>query len=221
VNLASGTIQTIAGNGIAGYSGDGIATSSSLNFPNQITADHNGNVFIADQNNCLLRWVDPAGQLVTFAGLPAGWNYSGDGGPATAAALSAPSGITQAGNGDFFAVDMLNNVVRKVTAFAGYGRSTAGLSFSSQKVGKVSKPRSITLSAIGPVTFTGIMVPPGFKESDNCTGRKLDAGDTCQINVAFAPAASGSTAGPLTIVSNAFFASQGNTVNLAGMGAVK
>jgi hypothetical protein len=218
VNLIGGTLETIAGNGIAGYSGDGIAINNSLFDPNQITSDRSGNVFIADQNNNLLRWVDPAGQIVSFAGIPGVYGYSGDGGAATAAALNVPTGITQESSGNFYVSDMFNNVIRKVTAFAGYGRSTAQLTFEKQRIGSSCRHQSITLSAIGPVTIRGITTPAGFKEIDNCRGRRLDAGETCRIDVAFTPTKGGIVEGKLSIASNAFFANQGNTVDLTGEG---
>jgi sugar lactone lactonase YvrE len=221
VSLAFGTIQTIAGNGIAGYSGDGIAIDNSLNYPNQIAVDASGNLFIADQNNNLLRWIDPAGQLVTFAGLPpttpgGNYGYTGDGGPAKLATFNTPSGITQDSYGNFYAADSNNNVVREVTAFAGYGRSTAHLTFEKQPIGSRCRHQSITLSAIGPVTIREITTPEGFTEIDNCKGRRLDAGETCNIDVAFKPTRNGTVQGSLTIASDAFFTNQGNTVALEG-----
>lgn len=216
VTLATGNLQTIAGTGTAGYSGDGIATRNSLSYPNQVTADSNGNIFIADQGNALLRWVDPAGQLVSFAGLPDVFNYTGDGGPATEAAINSPSGVTQDSYGNFYAADSQNGVIRKVSAFAGYGRSTPSLTFTKPQLGSNRRPQPITLSAIGPVTIYSISIPAGFKETDDCVGRNLHRGDTCEIDVTFTSPKGSITPGTLTIASNAFFANQGNTVALVG-----
>jgi sugar lactone lactonase YvrE len=71
---ATGKISTFAGTGIMGYSGDGgKATKATLNLPAGVTADKNGNVFIADQNNNVIRKVDKTGKITTFAGINDGY----------------------------------------------------------------------------------------------------------------------------------------------------
>jgi sugar lactone lactonase YvrE len=67
--LTHGSISTFAGTGLTGYSGDGgPATSAMLNLPNAVAADKNGNVFIADGFNNVVRRVDSLGNITTFAG---------------------------------------------------------------------------------------------------------------------------------------------------------
>jgi trimeric autotransporter adhesin len=94
-----GIITTIAGNGTAGFSGDGgIATSSSFYTPNAVAVDASGNLFIADFANNRIRKVSSSGVITTYAGkgpscIPSGppcGGFSGDGGPATAASLNMP-----------------------------------------------------------------------------------------------------------------------------------
>ncbi len=223
VDGASGIITTVAGTGAATYTGEGIATANALNLPAGVAVDANGNLFLADQVNNILRWVDPAGQMVTFAGSPPGSpqgtnGFAGDGGLATQALMSNPQSISLNGSGDTYFVDYGSDRIRKVTAFAGYGRSTASLMFGSQATGTVSASQIVTLSAIGEVTIGSIGVPAGFKETDNCDGAKLTAGQTCEINVSFAPTQGGPAQGTLSIASDAFFAGQGNTVELSGNG---
>jgi streptogramin lyase len=223
VNPTSGLITIVAGGVGSGYNGDGAATTRLLNSPQGVAADANGNVFFADDNNSILRWVDPGGQMVTFAGSPPGSKggsngFAGDGGPATKALLSGPRGITQDSEGNFYFTDRNNGRVRKVTAFAGYGRSTGGLNFFDVKAGTTSAAQTITLSAIGPVTIETVSVPKGFKAVNHCRGVKLTRGETCTIDVSFAPAQAGSFSGNLTINSDAYFTTQGNTVALSGMG---
>jgi sugar lactone lactonase YvrE len=109
-----GTISTIAGNGTAGYSGDGDpATTAALYNPCGIVADTNGNIYIADQQNNVIRRVNKAGTISTFAGNHLN-GYSGDGGPATAARLNTPGGLTIDGEGCIYLADQGNNRIRKI-----------------------------------------------------------------------------------------------------------
>src|SRR5262249_46047990 len=88
-----GTISTVAGNGTAGFGGDGgPATNASLNHPSGVALDSTGNLYIADNSNERVRKVTPAGTIVTVAGN--GYEgFSGDGGPAVGASLSGPTGV--------------------------------------------------------------------------------------------------------------------------------
>jgi hypothetical protein len=224
VDAVTGIISTVAGSGSAGYTGDGLAIGNDLNTPQGATADANGNLFFGDTTNNLVRWVDPAGQLVTIAGesptTPGGnYGFDGDGGPATEALMANPNSVARDVEGNLYVADYMNGRVRKITAFAGYGRSTASLDFSEvQQIGTTSGFEPVTLSAIGPVTIDGITVTAGFSEIDDCIGNQLAAGDTCEIDVYFSPTKSGPTTGMLTIASDAFFKNQGNTVDLVGEG---
>jgi|GEM_PF-969054 len=110
----SGNISTIAGTGTAGYSGDGgPATSAQLSYPAGITFDSSGNMYIVDQGNNCIRKVDSAGNISTVAGTGTA-GYSGDGGPATSAQLSYPSGLTFDSSGNMYIADKSNNRIRKV-----------------------------------------------------------------------------------------------------------
>jgi sugar lactone lactonase YvrE len=127
-----GIISTVAGNGTAGFSGDGgPATSAALNGPNGVAVDANGNLFIADQLNRRIRKVTPGGIISTFAGNGTS-GFSGDGGPATKAALASPSGEAVDASGNLFFADLGNQRIREVTpqgvisTVAGMG--TAGFS---------------------------------------------------------------------------------------------
>ena len=102
-----------AGTGVPGFSGDGgSAASAALNSVNDLAADLNGNLFIAD--GMRLRRVDPSGNIVTVAG--DGYVHSvGDGGPATAAQLYQPSALTLDSTGNLFIADSGTERVRQVT----------------------------------------------------------------------------------------------------------
>src|ERR1700744_6468750 len=90
---AAGIITTIAGNGSRTYSGDGVqATAAALNDPSAVAVDAVGNVYIADASNNRIRMVNTSGMISTFAGNGT-LSFSGDGGQATAAGLSYPTGL--------------------------------------------------------------------------------------------------------------------------------
>ena len=123
----SGTITTVAGNGKPGYAGDGgPAKSAELSGPQTVTALPSGGLLISDTNNSVVRQVDASGRITTFAGNGAA-GLSGNGGPATAAALNSPQATAVDANGDILIDDCGSNEIRKVdhtgtiTAFAGNG----------------------------------------------------------------------------------------------------
>jgi hypothetical protein len=108
-----GVITTVAGNGTQGHSGDGgAATNAELNNPSGVAVDAFGNVFIADTDNQCIREVGTDGIITTVAG--GGTNGLGDGGPATNAELSDPSGVAVDASGNLFIADYYNNRIREV-----------------------------------------------------------------------------------------------------------
>ncbi|MGD1095611.1 MAG: hypothetical protein ABSB35_26900 [Bryobacteraceae bacterium] len=111
----SGIINTIAGNGTPGYSGDGgLATQAQLQFPGGIAIDNYGNIDIADTTNNVIRQVFPGGNIITFAGVGVA-GYAGDGAPATAAYLSHPADVAVDPSGNVYIADTENAVIRQVT----------------------------------------------------------------------------------------------------------
>ncbi|MCD6011184.1 MAG: hypothetical protein K0Q79_1046 [Flavipsychrobacter sp.] len=111
-----GTIETIAGNGTIGYSGDGgSAVNAKLYSPVAVAVDPLGQVYIADYFNNAVRKINGSGIITTFAGTgPAG--YSGDGGAANAAKLRNPAGVAVFGFGPVYIADQGNNVIRVVNS---------------------------------------------------------------------------------------------------------
>ena len=139
VLAAAGDISTVAGNGTAGFRGDGgtansaqlnflctegfsgdggLATSAQLVFPPGVALDSSGNLFIADNGNHRIRKVDTSGNISTVAGTGAtaalSGGFSGDGGPATSAQLLSPTGVVVDSSGNLFISDHYNHRIRKV-----------------------------------------------------------------------------------------------------------
>ena len=123
----SGIISTIAGTGVAGYSGDGgPATLAELNQPWSLIMDATGNLYFSDAANQVVRKIDTTGIITTVAGNGIA-GYGGDGGPATQASLNTPSGVAVDSIGNLYIADRFNHRVRIVdptgiiNTFAGNG----------------------------------------------------------------------------------------------------
>ena len=109
-----GHISTVAGNGQQGFSGDGgPARSASLSEPRAVAVLAGGGFLISDTRNNRVREVWPDGDISTVAGNGDG-DASGDGGPATAAAV-APYGLAVLPDGGFLIAERYNERVREVS----------------------------------------------------------------------------------------------------------
>lgn len=124
-----GNIDTVAGTGQAGDSGDGgPAALAALNYPEGIAVDIAGNIFIADTRNHRIRKVDTSGTITAVAGVSSplgGGGYSGDGGPAVQAKFAYPRGISIDADGNLLIADGDNGRIRKVVG--GIVTTVAGL----------------------------------------------------------------------------------------------
>ena len=127
VDVATGIITTVAGNGIPGFSGDGgSATSASLNFPRGVDVDSSGNIYIADTINNRIRKVTAATGIITTVAGNGIFGFSGDGGAATSARLASPLGVDVDSSGNLYIADSNNNRIRKVTVATGIITTVAG-----------------------------------------------------------------------------------------------
>ena len=153
----AGIISTVAGNGTAGYSGDGgPATAAEINNPYGVAIDGSGNIYIADYYNNRIRKVTPAGIITTVAGNGT-LAYAGDGGYATAAELNDPTGVAVDGNGNLYIADFGNSRIRKVNA-AGVistisGNGTAGYSGDggAATAAEINNPYAVAIDGSGNV----------------------------------------------------------------------
>ena len=119
IEVASGIIKTIAGNGTNGFYGDGLpSTVSVLSAPSSICFDKHGNLYISDQNNYRVRKINPAGIISTFAG-SGGFSATGtgDGGQATNATFNMLAGLVSDKIGNIYISDANAAKVRKVDTF--------------------------------------------------------------------------------------------------------
>ena len=123
----SGIITTVAGNGILGFAGDGgLATEASLSHPTNLFVDESSHLYIADSGNSRIRMVDGSGLITTVAGNGA-FDFSGDGGPATRAALFYPNGVFLDRLDNIYISDGDNHRIRMVEALSGMITTVAGV----------------------------------------------------------------------------------------------
>ena len=152
-----GMINTIAGKGLPGFSGDGgPAVNAMLNFPSSVAVDASGNLYIADQANNRIRMVSTTGIISTVVGSN-GLNGLGDGGPATSAQIIAPQGVTIDSAGNLYISDSGENLIRKVgsdgaiTTIAGNGRCCYSNDGIPAALAPVNVPWGIATNANGNV----------------------------------------------------------------------
>ena len=155
--IAGGFITTVAGQGFVFYNGDGPALTTDLD-PYSLAVDSSGNVVIADRYNNRIRKL-AAGAISTIAG-NGSYNFFGDGGPATSAALGLSMGVNGMAldaTGNLYFVDSLNNRVRKVTptgtisTVAGNGTSGYNGDGITATAAQLNVPTGVAVDAAGTI----------------------------------------------------------------------
>jgi uncharacterized protein (TIGR03437 family) len=194
--ISSGTINTVAGNGTLGYTGDGAAATSAEMFgPSGIAVDSSGNIYIADTDNHVIREVTTNGNISTIAGDNTG-GYAGDGAAAVDAELELPTGVAVDSSGNVYIADAGNNVIREVSG--GNINTIVGASLpqelndpetilvdsslnlyiseqSGYRIAKFSNQTLTTLAGNGEIGAAGDNGPGIDAELDEPTGIALDS----------------------------------------------
>ncbi|MBU6429173.1 MAG: hypothetical protein KGR26_09205, partial [Cyanobacteria bacterium REEB65] len=108
----AGIVTTLAGNGIAGYA-DGASSSAEFSEPQDIALDSQGNIYLSDYNNNVIRKISPAGWVSTYAGngTPGLTN-----GATSSAQFAGPTGLAMDASGNLYVADRLNNAIREISA---------------------------------------------------------------------------------------------------------
>ena len=186
----NGIITTVAGNGTwANREDGGVAVQSSVDWPTGLTADKNGNIFIAEYNANRIRKVDTRGIITTVAGTGS-QGYSGDGGPALQASVNYPYSVATDRIGSIYIAATYNHRVRKVdtngiiTSVAGTGASGFGGDGGPAMLGKLSYPvsavvddaRNLYITDYGNNRIRKISLSGAFK-SISATGQSIVADD--------------------------------------------
>ena len=117
VDALTRNITTVAGNGVADFSGDGgQASDASLNTPTGVALDVNDNLYIADSSNRRVRKVDASTGIISTVAGNGECCFGGDGGPATDAQFDLPTDVAVDTDDDLYIVDRFGHRIRKVDA---------------------------------------------------------------------------------------------------------
>jgi len=157
VDLGTGIITTVAGTGVAGFSGDGgPALSAQMNTPQRIAFDSVGNLYFTDTYNNRIRRVDAASHLITTIAGNGVQAFGGDGGPAVNASLNRPRGIALGDDDRVYIGDSGNQRVRQVivstgviSTLAGSGKTSYSGDGGPASAAGLYNPRGLTVDPAG------------------------------------------------------------------------
>ena len=237
-----GTVRTVAGTGVSGFTGDGLqAASAQLSNPQGVAVDSGGSLYIADTANQRIRKISTAGVITTVAGTGPGGSGT-DGVPATQSRLFNPMGLALDAAGNLYIADSANNRVRMVSpqgiisTVAGTGTAGSSGDGANATAATLRNPEDVAVDSAGnlyiadsgntrvrKVDSKGIITTfaggsDNIAYADRCTQDNMDAGDGT-------PAAK-ATLGSVSSVAvdaagNVFISSLGmgriRAVNLAGV----
>jgi sugar lactone lactonase YvrE len=166
IDFKSGIIKTIAGNGEAGFSGDGgNACNASINRPSGVVVDSIGNVYFNDYSNERIRKIDINGIISTFAGTGEA-GFTGDEGLAYQAKINDVYGLAIDKNDNLYFVDSLNFAIRKINLHSGVIYTVCGKGKPGEIVEFVSVDSCYLGGNAHPKGTTGGSVPHGLDVSN-------------------------------------------------------
>ena len=153
--ISAGIVSTVAGDGTAGYLGDGaLAVAAELNQPSAVIAAPDGRIFVSDTGNQRVRVVTADGRIATFAGNGVA-GFGGDGQAATTATLSRPRGLALDAAGDLLILDQNNHRLRSVatdgtiSTLVGNGVQGASADGTTAILAPADQPVAMAISSFG------------------------------------------------------------------------
>ncbi len=158
VNIGTGIISTVAGNGNPGFFGDSLnANISELHSPFSVTSDFIGNIFIADYSNNRVREIFKTNNnIYSIAGVGLA-GFSGDGGLADTAKLNRPAGVVFDHCGNLYIADNQNKRVRKVSFNPECWPEAVPTTNSPTAISIYPNPASTTLTITGIISQVQII----------------------------------------------------------------
>jgi len=151
-----GMVSTFAGGGEAGFA-DGQGTTARFNQPLAIAIDATGYIYVADNNNHMIRKITPSGLVTTLAGSTKGYQD----GAGDIAQFSNPSGIAVDINGDILVADRNNHRIRRITPDGAVstiaGTGTAGALDGETSMAKFNQPYGLTVSKTGMIVLADLV----------------------------------------------------------------
>jgi len=183
VDTTTGIIDTIAGTGDNGHTGDGgPAVEARLDKPRGVFVDSSENIYIADTENNVIRRVDATTREITTVVGSGSRGYSGDNGPATQAQLDKPSGVFVDVLENIYIADTENHVIRKVdggtgiiTTVAGNGSGGYSGDTFQATLASLKKPQGVFVDSSENIYIA---------DTDNHVIRKVDGGTNIITTVA-------------------------------------
>ena len=199
VSITPKVVMTMAGNGNPSLI-NGSGSGATFNNPKGVTADADGNVYVADTDNMVIRKITPAGVVTTFAGGGPGTSTNGTG---TSASFSEPLGIAIDASGNLYVSDRNNGLIRKitpaavVTTFAGGGSgpeingtgteasffAPAGLTVDKQNNVYVAEQGGCRVRKITPAGVVTTLAGSGTQGTADGTGTAASFTDAYGIGV--------------------------------------
>ena len=149
-------VNTVGGEGTAGFSGDGgPAAQARINSPGGVALDGSGNLYIADTDNHRIRKIDVLGTISTVAGTGTA-GFSGDAAAAAAAQLNSPRGLDADEAGNLYIADTSNHRIRKIdvstgniSTVAGTGTAGYGGDGAAATAAQLNFPRDVDVDRAG------------------------------------------------------------------------